>query len=405
MTIHHSQFTIHLLKAKTPLKPFIATPNISIFAAMLMGWDVVVFIALVVVTLIQLFYYLYFFRRVAFYRSGNKAQSQQHPVSVVICARDEDENLARNLPGVLVQDYPTTNEVIVVNDNSLDDSKYILAELKKTFKKLQIVDLTQEAKMIAGKKFPLSIGIKEARHEIVLLTDADCVPASEHWMYKMQDAFSNGVEVALGYGAYTRQPGFLNKAIRFETFHTALQYFGYALAGKPYMGVGRNLAYRKGLFFRNKGFSSINQIPSGDDDLFINKVANGHNTAVVLEPEAFTLSKPKQTWKDWMRQKSRHYSTSKYYKTSHKFLLGLYTGSFFLFYPLLAVSIIFFDWRWSLIPFVLRAITQGIVWNKAMKRLNESDLFGAFIFWDLWMFFYYIIFAPTLWKRPRKSWN
>jgi len=370
-----------------------------------MSSEAILFYAFIAVTAVQLFYYLYFFSRVAFYKPKEKGHSQQHPVSVVICARDEDENLARNLPGVLVQEYPSTNEVIVINDNSLDDTKYILAELQKTFRKLQIVELTQEAKMIAGKKFPLSVGIKEAKHEIILLTDADCVPSSEHWMFKMQDAFSNGVEVALGYGAYTKKPGFLNKAIRFETFHTALQYFGYALAGQPYMGVGRNLAYRKDLFFRNKGFSSINHIPSGDDDLFINQVATKKNTSVVIDPEAFTISQPRQTWKDWMRQKNRHYTTGKFYKGSHKFLLGLYTASFFFFYPLFISSIIFFDWRWSLIPFGIRIITLAIVWNKTMKKLNEGDLFPAFLLWDIWMFFYYIIFAPALWKRPRKSWN
>jgi glycosyltransferase involved in cell wall biosynthesis len=370
-----------------------------------MGWEAFIFYALVAMTLVQLFYYLFFFSRVAFYKPEPRDHSLQHPVSVIICARDEDENLARHLPGVLVQEYPTTNEVIVVNDNSLDDTKYLLAELQKTFRKLQVVDLIQEAKMIAGKKFPLSIGIKEAKHEIVLLTDADCVPASDQWMFKMQDAFSDGIEVALGYGAYTKAPGFLNKAIRFETFHTALQYFSYALAGSPYMGVGRNLAYRKGLFFRNKGFASINHIPSGDDDLFINQVATKHNTAVVLDPEAFTLSKPKQSWKDWMRQKNRHYSTGKFYKTSHKLLLGFYTFSFFLFYPLLIASILFFDWRWSLIPFGVRLITQAIIWNKAMNKLQEKDLFSLFFFWDLWMFIYYIIFAPALWRKPKKTWN
>ena len=306
-----------------------------------MSWDEIVFYAFIAVTAIQLFYYLFFFRRVAVYQPRPKEHSQQHPVSVVICARDEDENIAKNLPGVLVQNYSTTHEVIVVNDNSVDDTKYILAELQKKFRKLQIVDLTQEAKMIAGKKFPLSIGIKEAKHEIVLLTDADCVPASENWMFKMQDAFHNGTEIALGYGAYHKMPGFLNKAIRFETFHTALQYFGYALAGRPYMGVGRNLAYKKNVFLRNKGFSAINHIPSGDDDLFINRVATQHNTAVVIDPEAFTLSKPKRSWKEWKKQKNRHYSTGKFYKTSHQFLLGLYTTSYFLFYPLMAASIIF----------------------------------------------------------------
>ncbi len=369
-----------------------------------MSWTSAFFYAFIFITAVQLFYYLYFFSRVAFYKQKQKHQSQQHPVSVVICARDEDENIARNLPGILVQDYATTNEVIVVNDNSVDDSKYILAELQKRFKKLHIVELEQEAKMIAGKKFPLSVGIKEAKHEIVLLTDADCVPASEHWMFKMQDAFSNGVEIALGYGAYLKTPGLLNKLIRFETFHSALQYFGFALTGIPYMGVGRNLAYKKNLFFSNKGFSSINQIASGDDDLFVNKVATATNTAVVLDPDAFTLSKPKTSWKSWMKQKYRHYTTSKYYKKSHKFLLGLYSASLFLYYPLFACSMIFFDWRWTLIPFGVRLIVQAIVWGKAMKKLNENDLFPLFLFWDLWLFFYYFIFAPALWKRPAKHW-
>src|SRR5688572_33381892 len=129
----------------------------------------------------------------------------------------------------------------------------------------------------------------------------------------MQDAYTNGVEVVLGYGAYYKRPGMLNKLIRFETFHSALQYFSLALAGLPYMGVGRNLSYKKELFLRNKGFSSINHVLSGDDDLFINQVATKHNVNVVLDQEAFTLSEPKRRFKDWIRQKNRHYSTGKYY--------------------------------------------------------------------------------------------
>lgn len=379
--------------------------HLPIFARMLMGWGIIVFAAFAAVTAIQLFYYLFFFRRIGAHHPAIKEKSQQHPVSVIVCARDEDENLARNLPGLLVQQYPTTHEVIVVNDNSVDDSKYILAELQKTFKNLQIVELSQEAKMIAGKKFPLSIGIKESKHEIVLLTDADCVPATEHWLYKMQDGFSNGIEVVLGYGAYQKQKGFLNKAIRFETFHTALQYLSYALAGKPYMGVGRNLAYRKDIFFRNKGFSSINHIPSGDDDLFINKVSNEHNTAIVIDPEAFTVSKPKQTWADWMRQKNRHYSTGRYYKKEHRFLLGLYTASFVLFYPLMIAAIIFFDWKFAVALYLVRMICIAAVWKKAMKQLNEHDLFPWFLFWDIWLFVYYLIFTPALWRKPKKTWN
>lgn len=365
----------------------------------------ILFYAFAFTAIVQLFYHCWFFSRLAFYKKKEREQTQQHPVSVVICARDEDENIARNLPGVLVQQYASTKEVVVVNDNSVDDSKYILQELKKTFKFLNVIELTQEAKLISGKKYPLSIGIKEAKHEILLLTDADCVPASEFWLQKMQDGYHNGVDVVLGYGGYKKLPGLLNKLIRFETFHSALQYLSYALAGVPYMGVGRNLSYKKDIFLRNKGFSSINHIPSGDDDLFINKVANKRNTAIVLDPEAITLSSPKTSFSSWMKQKHRHYTTAKYYKPKHKFLLGLYTATQFLFYPVAVAAALLFDWRIVLSAVALKVIVQGIVYYKAMKKVNESDLWPYFIFLDIWMFFYYIIFAPALWKRPQRNWG
>src|SRR6476469_2913308 len=191
----------------------------------------VLFCVFCAVILIQLYYYIFVFRKLADFQPKTKYVSQEYPISVIICARDEAHNLTKNLPGILVQDYKTTHEVIVVNDNSTDESKYLLDEFKRIFKHLNPVPLTQEALMIPGKKFPLSVGIKTAKHEIVLLTDADCVPASEHWIKKMQDGYSPGIAIVLGYGAYKKYPGLLNKLIRFETFHTALQYFSYALAG------------------------------------------------------------------------------------------------------------------------------------------------------------------------------
>ena len=357
------------------------------------------------ITLIQLIYYWIFFSKVSFFKPKNKERSQQHPVSVIVCARDEAANLAKNLPGTLFQDYKSTREVLVVNHNSQDETRYLLEEFKKTFKDLHIVNLQQEAKGIPGKKYPLSMGIKESKHEIILLTDADCVPATEHWITKMQDGYDENTEVVLGYGAYYKKAGLLNKLIRFETFQTALQYFSFALSGMPYMGTGRNLSYKKDLFFRNKGFSSLNHTPGGDDDLFINKVATKKNTNVVIDKDAFTLSEPKKSFGDWMRQKNRHYSTSKYYKSSHKFLLGLYVLTHFLFYPAFALALIFSDWRLALGVFFVRFISQAFIYYKAMQKLDEKDLFALWWLFDIWMFIYYLIFAPALWRKPKKSWN
>lgn len=368
-------------------------------------WKLVAFISFCVVIGIQTFYYLYFFIRLALYKRRTPEVTQTQPLSIIICARDEADNLIKNLPGVLVQHFNTTHEVIVVNDNSFDESRYILDELKKTFRNLIPVELSQEAKLIMGKKFPLSIGIKSAKYETLILTDADCVPASEFWMQKMHDAYTENIEVVLGYGAYHKTKGLLNKIIRFETFHSALQYFSYALAGMPYMGVGRNLSYKRELFFKTKGFSSMNQIPGGDDDLFINKVAHKNNTAIVIEKDAHTLSQPKKTWSEWFKQKTRHYSTAKYYKPIHKFLLGVYSFTQFLVYPLLATSIIFYCWWLTLAVFGIRFLIQAIIWFSTMKKLNELDLWPWFLFFDLWMCFYYILFLPTLWKKTKNNWN
>jgi glycosyltransferase involved in cell wall biosynthesis len=367
-------------------------------------WLEIFFIVFCLITLVQLFYYGWFFRRLAWYSVPEKQQSQQHPVSVIICARDEAARLVTHLPGALVQTYPSTHEVIVVNHNSQDDTRFLLDEFKKTFKGLHIVNLEHEAIGIPGKKYPLSMGIKEARYEIVLLTDADCIPASEFWMQKMQDGYDKGTEVVLGYGAYKRAPGVLNKIIRFDTFHTALQYLSYALAGQPYMGVGRNLSYKKDVFLRNKGFSAINHVPGGDDDLFINKVATRENTAIVIDKDTFTLSDPKKNFGEWFRQKARHYSTAKYYKPRHKFLLGLYSLSYILFYPLLIVSL-FYDWRMALPLYGIRLIVQGLIFHKTMRRLGEEDLFPWWWLLDIWMFAYYLIFSSTIWKKPRQNWK
>jgi glycosyltransferase involved in cell wall biosynthesis len=367
-------------------------------------WWQLAFYAFCFITLIQLFYYGFFFMRLAFYKPKAKLSSQTQPVSVIICARDEAANLAKNLPGSLVQQYRTTHEVIVVNDNSFDDSKYLLEEFQKSFKQLHVVELKQEAKFIPGKKFPLSIGIKTAKYETVLLTDADCVPASEFWIDKMQETYDDDTEIVLGYGPYHKTKGILNKLIRWETFTTAMQYLSYALAGKPYMGVGRNLSYKKTIFFRHKGFTAHNNIASGDDDLFIKTAATATNTKINIDADTFTLSEPAKSWSQWLKQKRRHYSTAKYYKGIHKFLLGLYSFSQFLFYPLFVTSMLFYGWQFALIVFGIRFIVQSIVYYFCMKQLNEKDLYPWFLFLDIWMFFYYIIFSLALVRRPGRKW-
>lgn len=365
-----------------------------------------IFLLFCITAAIQMVYQLWFFMRLAFYRKPAKERQQQHPVSVIICARDEAQNLSEHLPQVLSQDYKTTYEVVAVDDNSFDDSKYVLEQLSKTYRQLRPIALKQEARLIQGKKFPLSVGIKEAKYEVLLLTDADCKPASANWVEHMQNGYHHdGIEVVLGYGGYEKKPGILNKLIRYETYLSALQYLSYALAGLPYMGVGRNLSYKKGVFFQNKGFAAHNQIAGGDDDLFINRVANAKNTAIVIDPEAFTYSEPKTSWSSWRRQKTRHYSTSRYYKASHRVLLSMFAASHLLFYPLLILSMVFYHIWFALAVYGTRLLLQGIISYRTMRRLREQDLFWLYPLLDIWQWFYYLLFADGLFRKPGSQWK
>jgi cellulose synthase/poly-beta-1,6-N-acetylglucosamine synthase-like glycosyltransferase len=363
---------------------------------------------------VQIAYYLFFFSRLAFYRTGSRppAEDETPEVSIVICAKNDNRSLERNLPVVLQQRYQDAGhrsryEVLVVNDNSDDDTLFTLKHLEPGYPHFRYLNLTQSAKGIPGKKYPLTMGIRTAAHECLLLTDADCRPASTRWLSHMAGGFRDDKQIVLGYGAYETHPGLLNKVIRFETFFSAQQFLSFALAGLPYMGVGRNLAYRKALFFRHKGFLSHHNLPSGDDDLFINQAATGRNTRVVIHPEAITYSVPKTSWGAWYRQKTRHMSTGRHYRFIHSLLLGVFALSQALYYPLFVATLVLAPAfrEPAVILFAARLMLQLVFWPLSLKKLNEKGLLGYCLVFDVFLWLYYLVFAAAVIRKPRMSWN
>ncbi|MCQ2251856.1 MAG: glycosyltransferase [Bacteroidales bacterium] len=244
------------------------------------------------------------------------------PVSVIICAKNESENLRTRLQYVLEQDYPDF-EVIVVNDQSTDDTEMVLDEFKQKYSNLYVTEISHDRNFRQGKKLALTIGIKAAKNEWLLLTDADCIPSSKYWIRTMSQHFTDRNDFVLGYGGYEERKGLLNKLVRYDAGFVALQYFTFAESGMPYMGVGRNLAYRKSLFMKSRGFASHSRLMSGDDDLFVNENAQKRRVAVSYNQDSFTSCVPKTSFYDWNIQKQRHYTTSDRYKGSHKFWLAL----------------------------------------------------------------------------------
>ncbi|NOX47915.1 MAG: glycosyltransferase [Chlorobi bacterium] len=322
---------------------------------------------------VQLMYFWLIFGRFAFYKK-KRGLSRDLPVSVVICAKNEFHNLKKNLPLILDQDYPQY-EVVVVNDASDDETVFLLEDLEREYGHIKIVSLSQDLNFFSGKKFPLALGIKSATYEHLLLTDADCSPAGRNWIARMAENFSDQKEIVLGYGKQKTTKGFLNRIIRYETAFTAIQYFSFAISGVPYMGVGRNLAYKKSLFIKNKGFISHYNVASGDDDLFINEVAKKSNTSVEFHPDSFTVSTAKSTFREWWIQKKRHLSTGNYYKVRDKILLGTYSLSFFIVILLLIYLLSAKIQVWMVLSaFLARMLSQLIILKKSFVKLNEKKL-------------------------------
>lgn len=336
------------------------------------------------IILIQLLFYWFIFARLAFFKPDKSITTENlPPISVVIAARNEYYNLNNNLTSVLEQDYPDY-EVVVVNHASDDDTDLLLKEFKLKYPHLKVITIQQDLNFFKGKKFPLSIGIREAKNDILLLTDADCKPASPQWIKSIASHYDSiKTQVVLAYGPYEKKRGLLNLIIRYDTFMVGMQYLSFAMMGKPYMGVGRNLSYRKSLFMQHKGFVSHYGISSGDDDLFIREVANKRNTEIELNPDSFVYSKPKISFTDWLKQKKRHLSTSKEYKPVIKFLLGLFGLTQFLFWITFVILLII-GVKWKIVVgiFLIRFITQIIVHKKVTSLFKEQTIFIFSLLWE-----------------------
>lgn len=344
-------------------------------------------LALIGVFLVQMIYYWTIFSRLAF-KKIKPLPEVSHPVSVIVCARNEYQNLKDFLPLILEQDYPEF-EVILINDDSDDETEFLTRDLLVKYPHFRVVNINRAVSFIKGKKFALSVGIKEAKYSHILLTDADCKPMSSLWIQSMQQGFTPNTQMVLGYGRYEKRKGLLNRLVRYDTVNTAMQYISFALAKHPYMGVGRNLSYTRELFEQQKGFTSHYTVPYGDDDLFVNKAAKRKNTIPIYRVEAQTESIAPDTWGAWFRQKKRHLDTGKYYRFATKLTLTTYAASSLLYYLLLAVILVLSLNPFQLIDviiisslFFIRTVTQLIVFSAICKRLNEKGLAWSVLFFD-----------------------
>ena len=357
----------------------------------------------IAVPLIQVIYFLLFFY--AFSKKRIKVSVPSIPVSVIVCAQDEEQNL-RELVPLLLEQYHLEFEIIIVEDRSNDNSfEYLLEESRKN-PMLRIVRVDHKPEHVNGKKYALTLGIRAAKFEWILFTDADCRPSGKHWITDMVKEAGDDTKFVLGYSAYKKLPGGLNTFIRFETLLTGIQYIAYALLGRPYMGVGRNLVYRKSLFLSTKGFHPYMDTTGGDDDLFVNQHATKSNTKVSIGPDSLVYSEPEKSWEGFYIQKLRHLSVGKYYKFSDKLFLALFSITWILttlvvlpamyFTPFFYVVLVILGVRW---------LIMMSVFYKGSRKLG--DRFEAWLVpvLDIIYTFYYLVTGLVAFTSKNVRWK
>jgi glycosyltransferase involved in cell wall biosynthesis len=340
----------------------------------------------------------------AFLRSKVPVKSEPKPVSIIVCAHDEEENLRELVPLLLNQDHPEF-EVIVVEDRCNDGTYDYLREATQQHINLRMVRVQHKPDHISGKKYALTLGIKAAKHEHLLFTDADCRPVGNQWARTITSVYQPDTEIVLGFSPYQKKSGWLNAFIRFEALLTAIQYLGFTWLGNPYMGVGRNLSYKKSKFLSGKGFLTHQQVTGGDDDLFVNLYATRKNTVAIATLESIVYSKPAIGWKEFLHQKRRHLAAGRHYRAMDKLVLGLFMftwlGSWFLLIPALI-----YDSVYLMVGVILfrELILMGLFRLLARKSGVEVEVWKVPVL-DFIFSFYYLVTGLRALVAKRIRWK
>ena len=333
------------------------------------------------------------------------SHTPEEGLSIIVCAWNELDNLKKLLAKLYKQDQFEL-EIIVVNDRSSDGSHEFLLDEKKSNPQLKVVTVEQTPDHIDGKKYAITLGIKAAKNDRLLFTDADCCPSSTKWATSISNQFSEDKEFILGFSQFEKSKGSINAFSRFETIMVAMQFFSYALAGKPYMGVGRNLAYRKSMFLGSNGFHGFQRVTGGDDDLLVNKYANAKNTGICMGTDALVFTQSKKTFGSYFQQKLRHLSVSKHYKLSDKLLLGIYSSSYLLFWIAFVILAIYNtrpEITYSVL--VIRIILSTSLLSGISKKLGERIDSWTIPILDLVYGIYLLVMGPAMLITKKVKWR
>ncbi|MXN91630.1 glycosyltransferase [Flavobacterium sp. Sd200] len=364
----------------------------------------IIFYVFVAVAVVQLVYYLGIFGKFSFAKP-QAITPKRLSVSVVVCAKNDAEKVKELIPVLATQNYPDF-ELVLIDNASSDETLDVFEEFEKQYANIRLVKVENNEAFWGNKKYALTLGIKAARKDYLLFTDAHCYPTSPDWILSMTSQFTLNKTIILGYSAYEKTKSFLNKIIRFNAIITATQQFAWAKLGKPFTGDGRNLAYKKDEFFKRNGYINHMSIPTGADALFVNDAATKKNTAVCYAPESFTYSKAQKTFAEFIKEKRRAAFTASFFKPLDRFVVKLFTFFQVAFF-VLAIVLLALQYNWMfIVPVIaIRYIAAWITVAQSAARLNEKDAAYWFpvmeiilIFTQLYVYIANLTSKPVHWK-------
>ena len=340
---------------------------------------------------IQSCYYGGLYRKLYTHSQQAQGTTDTPPLSVIIVAKDSASDLRKNLPAILEQDYPDYEVIVIYDRSDKDESEDVLKLLQDKYHHLYYTFIPDSAKYISHKKLGVTMGIKASRHEWLVFTEANCLPTSNQWLRKLASNFTDTTDIVLGYSNCEKTSGWFNRKITFDTLLHSMRYLGMAINGHPYMGCGRNLAYRKSLYYNQKGFTNHLNLQRGEDDLFINQTTNGKNTRVEASPESVMRITTPHYPKSWKEEKLSHIMTCRHFKGGIRYLMGFETCSRLLFLACIIACIAYgiFTQAWITVGiasllWILRFLIQMMVFRKTSIALNERKFIFALPFFD-WM--------------------
>ena len=347
---------------------------------------------------IQILFWARIFSQLKEASSRSDVLSEKEGVSVIICGRNEASNIKKYLPSILTQDYPVF-EVLFVNDHSSDESDVVLASLQAKFAQLKIVQPTD---FLPGKKQAILAGIKNAAHEILIFTDADCRPSSRHWIRELIPK-GRDIRISLGFAPFFPTNHFVNRFARYDGVLIFLLYGSLASLGIPYMGVGRNLAYKKSIF-SEASFSTHADLLGGDDDLMINQQASARNTAVVFNRDSLVFSHSERSLLSFIKQKRRHLSTAWRYNLKHQMILITFSGAHWFFYVGLIICWFYIGW-FVLIGYFIKMYFTVRQMKDLYRICDYKDLLIWIFILDLIYLFYYPLVSILMYFPAPKKWR